>query len=157
LIRSAVDYFSVVFIVSIFAMIAGGTITAMQIYKPQNILGWSESQIIFLWAFAHSKTSSFHDRWAWIDDPCPCDVIKESFNTSVSSFDFLPFIYSCLRDQANSFLNWHWPSLYFADISRARATSSFPSRASTCLPHICSQFRKYHRYNYWCVVPYYNQ
>ncbi|KAM0749144.1 iron permease [Meredithblackwellia eburnea MCA 4105] len=37
---SAVDFFSVAFIVAPFAMVAGGTISATQVYKPQNIVAW---------------------------------------------------------------------------------------------------------------------
>lgn len=40
--RSAVDFFSVAFIVAPFAMVAGGTIGALQIYKPQNVIAWGE-------------------------------------------------------------------------------------------------------------------
>jgi predicted MFS family arabinose efflux permease len=39
-VKSAVDFFSVAFIVAPFAMIAGGSISATQIYKPQNIIAW---------------------------------------------------------------------------------------------------------------------
>jgi len=39
-VKSAVDYFSVAFIVAPFAMVAGGTISATQIYKPQNVIAW---------------------------------------------------------------------------------------------------------------------
>jgi hypothetical protein len=39
-VRSAIDFFPVAFIVAPFAMVAGGTITATQLYKPQNIIAW---------------------------------------------------------------------------------------------------------------------
>ena len=41
--RSAVDFFSVAFVVAPFAMVAGGSISATQIYRPQNIIAWSKS------------------------------------------------------------------------------------------------------------------
>jgi MFS family permease len=39
-VKSAVDFFSVAFVVAPFAMVAGGSISATQIYKPQNIIAW---------------------------------------------------------------------------------------------------------------------
>ncbi|KAF7976442.1 hypothetical protein HWV62_6677 [Athelia sp. TMB] len=39
-VRSAIDFFSVAFIVAPFAMVAGGTISATQVYKPQNVIAW---------------------------------------------------------------------------------------------------------------------
>jgi len=39
-VKSAVDFFSVAFIVAPFAMVAGGSISATQIYRPQNIIAW---------------------------------------------------------------------------------------------------------------------
>jgi hypothetical protein len=41
-VRSAVDFFSVAFITAPFAMVAGGSIGALQVYKPQNVIAWSE-------------------------------------------------------------------------------------------------------------------
>jgi hypothetical protein len=40
--RSAVDLFSVAFIIAPFAMVAGGSISATKIYRPQNIIAWSK-------------------------------------------------------------------------------------------------------------------
>lgn len=42
--RSAVDFFSVAFIIAPFAIVAGATIAAMQAYKPQNIIAWGQLQ-----------------------------------------------------------------------------------------------------------------
>ncbi|KAL8291646.1 hypothetical protein RQP46_001904 [Phenoliferia psychrophenolica] len=39
-VASAVDFFTVAFIVAPFAMVAGGSISATQIYKPQNVIAW---------------------------------------------------------------------------------------------------------------------
>ncbi|KZP23294.1 MFS general substrate transporter [Athelia psychrophila] len=39
-VRSAIDFFSVAFVVAPCAMLAGGTISATQVYKPQNIIAW---------------------------------------------------------------------------------------------------------------------
>jgi len=39
-VRSAVDFFTVAFIVAPFAMVAGITIGVLQVYKPQNIIAW---------------------------------------------------------------------------------------------------------------------
>ncbi|KAF7981925.1 hypothetical protein HWV62_30691 [Athelia sp. TMB] len=39
-VKSAIDFFSVAFIVAPCAMLAGGTINATQVYKPQNVIAW---------------------------------------------------------------------------------------------------------------------
>ncbi|ORY88553.1 iron permease [Leucosporidium creatinivorum] len=39
-VRSAVDFFSVAFITAPFAMVAGASIGALQMYKPQNVIAW---------------------------------------------------------------------------------------------------------------------
>lgn len=39
-VESAIDFFSVAFVVAPFAMIAGGSISATQVYKPQNVIAW---------------------------------------------------------------------------------------------------------------------
>lgn len=41
--QSAIDFFSVAFIVAPFAMVAGGTIGAFQVYRPQNLIAWCTS------------------------------------------------------------------------------------------------------------------
>ena len=38
--RSAVDFFSVAFIVAPFAIVAGATISVLQVYRPQNFIAW---------------------------------------------------------------------------------------------------------------------
>jgi hypothetical protein len=44
--RSAVDFFSVTFVVAPFAMVAGATISMTQMYKPQNVIAWSKPFLV---------------------------------------------------------------------------------------------------------------
>ncbi|KAF7978075.1 hypothetical protein HWV62_1725 [Athelia sp. TMB] len=39
-VKSAIDFFGVAFIVAPCAMLAGGTISATQVYKPHNVIAW---------------------------------------------------------------------------------------------------------------------
>lgn len=51
-VRSAIDFFSVAFIVAPFAMVAGGTISATQVYKPQNVIAWGALSFPFPLSFS---------------------------------------------------------------------------------------------------------
>ena len=85
--RSAVDFFSVAFIVAPFAMVAGGSISATQIYRPQNIIAWSKpmnhspSLLCLLMGYYSSS-----DSWTWIDVSHTCHVTNESMGSSVRLF-----------------------------------------------------------------------
>jgi hypothetical protein len=136
-------------------MVAGGSISATQIYRPQNIIAWSQSSIRFLFNFYLSKAYSSLDCRTWVDVHCPRVNPKASLGTSVRSVGVLARKYSCVLGQANSYFHWYRSSVCCDSVSRASTTPSLLSRAGTCLPRLYSQFRKYPRYHYWCIVSYY--
>ncbi|KZP23735.1 MFS general substrate transporter [Athelia psychrophila] len=67
-IRAAIDFFSVAFIVSPCSMIAGGTISATQVYKPQNIIAWV---LMTLGPGLLSLVDAGSDKVAWVLLPIP--------------------------------------------------------------------------------------
>jgi len=70
-VKSAVDFFSVAFIVAPFAMVAGATIAGMQIYKPQNIIAW------ILMAVGPGVMSIIREatpKRAWVPLPIPFSI-----------------------------------------------------------------------------------
>jgi len=70
-VKSAVDFFSVAFIVAPFAMVAGGTISAMQVYKPQNIIAWI---LLTVGPGVMSLIRATSPKAAWVPLPIPLSI-----------------------------------------------------------------------------------
>ena len=47
-VHSAVGFFSVALVAAPIAMVAGGTISAFQVYKPRNVIAWGASSFFSL-------------------------------------------------------------------------------------------------------------
>jgi MFS family permease len=70
-VQSAVDFFSVAFIVAPFAMVAGGSISATQVYKPQNIIAWV---LLTVGPGLMSIIRESSPKQAWIPLPIPFSI-----------------------------------------------------------------------------------
>ncbi|KAK4698742.1 hypothetical protein P7C70_g7526, partial [Phenoliferia sp. Uapishka_3] len=70
-VASAVDFFSVAFIVAPFAMIAGGSISATQIYKPQNVIAWV---LLSLGPGLMTLLDATSPKKAWVPLPIPFSI-----------------------------------------------------------------------------------
>ncbi|KIM79120.1 hypothetical protein PILCRDRAFT_823692 [Piloderma croceum F 1598] len=70
-VKSAVDFFSVAFIVAPFAMVAGGSISATQIYKPQNIIAWI---LLTVGPGLMSIVRESSPKQAWVPLPIPFSI-----------------------------------------------------------------------------------
>lgn len=78
------DFFTVAFIVAPFAMVAGGTISATQIYRPQNVIAWGISTLHSLeFHILTSISSSVHDTRAGSYDTHSRLVSEVHMGTSV--------------------------------------------------------------------------
>jgi len=99
-VRSAVDFFSVAFIIAPFAIVAGATISVLQVYKPQNLIAWA------LMTVGTGIMSLIHEtspKQAWVPMPIPFSIGVGLLYTA-TTFPVLAPLPPSLAGQALAFM-----------------------------------------------------
>ena len=143
-----------------FAMVAGGTISATQIYKPQNIIAWgkfgariphpaplpiqtaSSTVLLTVGPGILSLVNESSPKHAWI--PLYASPIATATDNPLTE---------AFLTQAHSLRDRRGASLRRDGVPRARPARPVPSRTSARLPRLCAQFREYPGYHHRCVRP----